>query len=80
MYSVPRPANDVLLEVEFRGPRRPLDCERYRRTGAGETVSSVRLDHRDRLQFTEARFGPGTFGLRWSWEDDDGLDEDDDLL
>lgn len=80
MYSVPRPANDVLLEVEFRGPRRPLDCERYRRTDAGETVSSLRLDHRDRLQISEARFGPGTFGLRWSWGADDGFDDElDDL-
>lgn len=79
MYSVPRPANDVLLEVEFRGPRRPVDCERYRRTESGETVSAVRLDHRDRLQISESRFGPGTFGLRWSWGTDDGFDEVDDL-
>ena len=80
MYSIPRAANDVLLEVEFRGPRRPLDCERYRRTEAGEAVAAVRLDHRDRLQISESRFGPGTFGLRWSWGEDDELDEDDDLL
>lgn len=73
VYSLPRRANDVLLEVEFRGDRKPVDCERYRRTHAGETVASVRLDHRDRLQLSEARFGPGTFGLRWEWE----MDEDD---
>ena len=80
MYSIPRAANDVLLEVEFRGPRRPLDCERYRRTESGETVAAIRLDHRDRLQISESRFGPGTFGLRWSWGEDDDLDEDEDLL
>lgn len=72
MYSIPRTANDVLLEVEFRGPRRPLECERFRRTEAGESVSPVRLDHRARLQLSESRFGPGTFGLRWAW----GPDED----
>lgn len=72
MYSIPRTANDVLLEVEFRGPRRPLECERFRRTEAGESVSPVRLDHRGRLQLSESRFGPGTFGLRWAW----GPDED----
>lgn len=74
MYSLPRRANDVLLEVEFRGDLKPVDCERYRRTQAGESVTSVRLDSRDRLQLSEARFGPGTFGLRWAWEED----EDDD--
>lgn len=78
MYSVPRRANDVLLEVEFRGDRKPLGCERYRRTEAGESVMPVRLDRRDRLQVSDARFGPGTFGLRWEWgdlEDDDEEDE-----
>lgn len=81
MYSLPRRANDVLLEVEFRGALKPVDCERYRRTEAGESVTSVRLDHRDRLQLSEARFGPGTFGLRWAWEQDDGdVDDDDDFL
>ncbi|MGO1225197.1 MULTISPECIES: helix-turn-helix domain-containing protein [unclassified Brachybacterium] len=75
MYSVPRRANDVLLEVEFRGDRKPLGCERYRRTEAGESVTPVRLDRRDRLQVSEARFGPGTFGLRWDWGD---LDDDED--
>jgi hypothetical protein len=40
----------------------------------------VRLDHRDRLQISESRFGPGTFGLRWAWDADDGFDEDDDDL
>ncbi|GAA4529309.1 helix-turn-helix transcriptional regulator [Brachybacterium paraconglomeratum] len=73
MYSVPRPANDVLLEVEFRGDRKPIGCERYRRTDAGESVTSVRLDRRGRFQVSDARFGPGTFGLRWEWGD---LDED----
>lgn len=77
MYSVPRRANDVLLELEFRGDRKPVDCERFRRTEAGESVTSVRLDRRDRMQISEARFGPGTFGLRWSWEE---LDEEDDDL
>lgn len=72
MYSVPRRANDVLLEVEFRGDRRPVACERYRRTEREETITATRLDHRDRLQVSEARFGPGTFGLRWQWETDDG--------
>ncbi|MBB5832650.1 XRE family transcriptional regulator [Brachybacterium aquaticum] len=71
-YSIPRTANDVVLEVEFRGRRRPLECERYRRTEAGESVSPVRLDHRGRLQLSESRFDPGTFGLRWAW----GPDED----
>lgn len=77
MYSVPRRANDVLLEVEFRGDRRPMDCERFRRTEAGESVTAVRLDRRDRLQISEARFGPGTFGLRWAWENltDQDLEE-----
>jgi transcriptional regulator with XRE-family HTH domain len=75
VYSLPRRANDVLLEVEFRGDRKPVDCERYRRTQAGETVASVRLDHRDRLQLSEARFGPGTFGLRWAWETDEDDEE-----
>lgn len=79
MYSVPRRANDVLLEVEFRGDRKPVECERYRRTQSGETITSVRLDHRNRLQLSEARFGPGTFGLRWAWEREDD-DDDDDLL
>lgn len=78
MYSLPRRANDVLLEVEFRGDLKPVECEKYRRTEAGESVASVRLDHRDRLQLSEARFGPGTFGLRWSWEDGaDAADADD---
>ena len=45
-----------------------MDCERFRRTEAGESVTAVRLDRRDRLQISEARFGPGTFGLRWAWE------------
>lgn len=72
MYSVPRRANDVLLEVEFRGDRKPVACERYRRTEAGETITATRLDHRNRLQVSEARFGPGTFGLRWQWESEGG--------
>lgn len=76
MYSLPRRANDVLLEVEFRGNRKPVDCERYRRTEAGEAITPVRLDHRNRLQLSEARFGPGTFGLRWAWEDGEDDDED----
>lgn len=67
-----RRANDVLLEVEFRGDRKPVACERYRRTEAGETITATRLDHRDRLQVSEARFGPGTFGLRWQWESEGG--------
>lgn len=75
MYSVPRRANEVLLEVEFRGPHKPMGFERYRRTESGEAVTSLRLDRRDRLQISEARFGPGTFGLRWDWgvhdEDED---------
>lgn len=75
MYSLPRRANDVLLEVEFRGGRWPVECERYRRTKDGESITPVRLDHRDRLQLSDARFGPGTFGLRWSWEDCDGEDD-----
>lgn len=77
MYSVPRRANDVLLEVEFRGERKPLVAERYRRTEAGESVTPVRLDRRDRLQVSDARFGPGTFGLRWDWGEIDEDDEDD---
>ena len=77
MYSLPRRANDVLLEVEFRGDRRPMDCERYRRTQSGEVITPVRLDHRNRLQLSEARFGPGTFGLRWAWEADEEDGEDD---
>ena len=77
MYSVPRRANDVLLEVEFRGDRKPMDCERLRRTQAGESVTPVRLDRRNRLQVSEARFGPGTFGLRWAWEQI--VEEDEDL-
>lgn len=76
VYSLPRRANDVLLEVEFRGERRPVECERYLRTEAGESTSGVRLDHRDRLQFSEARFGPGTLGLRWAWEADLGEDDE----
>ncbi|WP_114853351.1 DNA-binding transcriptional regulator [Brachybacterium sp. YJGR34] len=75
LYSLPRRANDVLLEVEFRGGRRPVDVERYRRTEAGEIVTPVRLDQRDRVQLSESRFGPGTFGLRWDWGEED---EDDD--
>ena len=67
MYSVPRRANDVLLEVEFRGSRKPVEFERYRRTETGETISPLRLDRRGRLQIGESRFGPGTFGLRWDW-------------
>lgn len=80
VYSLPRRANDVLLEVEFRGDRQPVDCERYQRTESGETTSGVRLDRRDRLQVSEARFGPGTLGLRWAWEnecDDDEADNGD---
>lgn len=67
MYSVPRRANDVLLEVEFRGSRKPVEFERYRRTEAGEVAAPLRLDRRNRLQISESRFGPGTFGLRWDW-------------
>lgn len=79
LYSLPRRANDVLIEVEFRGGCRPMSYERYRRTEAGEASTPARLDRRDRLQLSEARFGPGTFGLRWAWgvEDEDD-DEDDD--
>lgn len=82
VYSLPRRANDVLLEVEFRGDRKPMDCERYQRTESGEATSAVRLDHRGRLQVSEARFGPGTLGLRWAWENDvdDDDDGEDDLL
>ncbi|MDN5901514.1 MAG: XRE family transcriptional regulator [Brachybacterium sp.] len=85
VYSLPRRANDVLLEVEFRGDRQPMDCERYQRTESGESTTGVRLDRRDRLQVSEARFGPGTLGLRWAWEnecddDDDEDDEDDDRV
>lgn len=76
VYSLPRRANDVLIEAEFRGSRRPVDCERYQRTEAGEVVSPVRLDHRDRLQISEARFGPGTLGLRWKWETEHEDDHD----
>ena len=79
MYSVPRRANDVLVEVEFRGDRRPLGCERYRRSDAGEVVSEIRLDRRDRVQLSDARFGPGTFGLRWYWPEADDEDDEDDL-
>ncbi|MFC5376151.1 helix-turn-helix domain-containing protein [Brachybacterium sacelli] len=76
-YSLARRAHDVLLEAEFRGPLRPLRCERYRRTDAAESVTPVRLDHRDRIQLAESRFGPGSVGLRWVWhEDDDGVDGD----
>lgn len=80
LYSLPRRSNDVLLEVEFRGDRRPVDCHRYQRTESGESITDVRLDHRGRLQVSEARFGPGTLGLRWDWEDgqDDGDEGDDD--
>ena len=81
MYSVPRRANDVLLEVEFRGERKPVEFERYRRTEAGETLTPLRLDHRNRLQIGESRFGPGTFGLRWDWgdpEDAEGADDAED--
>ncbi|WP_245823030.1 XRE family transcriptional regulator [Brachybacterium avium] len=80
VYSLPRRANDVLLEVEFRGGLRPMECERYQRTDSGESTSAVRLDRRDRLQVSEARFGPGTLGLRWEWENDcdDEYDDDED--
>ncbi|WP_245851172.1 helix-turn-helix domain-containing protein [Brachybacterium vulturis] len=77
VYSLPRRANDALIEVEFRGDRRPVDCVRYQRTESGETTSSVRLDRRERLQVSEARFGPGTLGLRWKWENECEDDEDD---
>lgn len=80
VYSLPRRANDALLEVEFRGERRPVECERYLRTEAGESASGVRLDHRDRLQVSEARFGPGTLGLRWQWEAELEEDDEDDPL
>src|SRR5699024_5171118 len=55
------------------------DCERYRRTQSGEVITPVRLDHRNRLQLSEARFGPGTFGLRWAWgaDEEDGEDDGD---
>lgn len=76
VYSLPRRANDVLIEAEFRGGRRPVECERYQRTEAGESTSVVRLDRRDRLQVSEARFGPGTLGLRWAWETEYDEDED----
>src|SRR5699024_10966850 len=76
VYSLPRRANDVLIEAEFRGDRRPVDCQRYQRTEAGETTAAVRLDRRDRLQVSAARFGPGRLGLRWAWEDDCGDETD----
>lgn len=79
VYSLPRRANDVLIEVEFRGDRRPVDCERYQRTEAGESTTAVRLDHRDRLQVSEARYGPGTLGLRWAWEEEYDDEDDEDL-
>ncbi|MGO1599815.1 MAG: helix-turn-helix domain-containing protein [Brachybacterium sp.] len=78
VYSLPRRANDVLLEVEFRGEKRPVDCERYQRTESGVSTSAMRLDRRERLQVSEARFGPGTLGLRWAWEDEDEDDDADD--
>src|SRR5699024_3177417 len=75
-YSLPRRANDVLNEAEFRGDRRPVDGRRYQRTEAGETTAAVRLDRRDRLQVSDARLGPRTPGLRREREDD-GDDETD---
>lgn len=30
------------------------------------------------LWVSDARFGPGTFGLRWDWGEDDEDDEDED--
>lgn len=80
LYSLPRRANDVLIEVEFRGGRKPVGYERYRRTESGEAVAPARLDRRERLQLSEARFGPGTFGLRWEWGDDEDDEDDDDWL
>jgi transcriptional regulator with XRE-family HTH domain len=74
LYSLPRRAHDVLLEVEFRGPRRPELYERYRRTDTDESVTPQHPDRRDRVQIAESRFGPGSFGLRWTWGD--GLDDD----
>lgn len=81
-YSLARRAHDVLLEVEFRGPHRPLNCERYRRTDSSDSVTPVNPDRRDRIQLAESRFGPGSFGLRWAWgekaedEDEDGCEGD----
>ncbi|MDN5687110.1 MAG: helix-turn-helix domain-containing protein [Brachybacterium sp.] len=76
-YSLARRAHDVLLEAEFRGPHRPLRCERYRRSETAESVTPVRLDRRDRIQLAESRFGPGSFGLRWVWGEDDQIDDGD---
>lgn len=81
-YSLARRAHDVLLEAEFRGPDLPVRCERYRRTDSTESVTPVRLDHRNRIQLAESRFGPGSFGLRWVWsedDEDDGAEGDDGL-
>ena len=74
-YSLARRAHDVLLEAEFRGPRRPLRCERYRRNDTAESVTPVRMDRRDRIQLAESRFGPGSFGLRWVWGEADEVDD-----
>lgn len=77
LYSLPRPAHDVLLEVEFRGPRRPVSSERYRRTASDESVTPVHPDRRHRIQLAESRFGPGSFGLRWQWGQENEDPEDD---
>ncbi|MGO1977254.1 helix-turn-helix domain-containing protein [Brachybacterium tyrofermentans] len=74
-YSLARRAHDVLFEAEFRGPLKPLHCERYRRTDTAESVTPVRLDHRNRIQLAESRFGPGSVGLRWTWGAEDDLDD-----
>lgn len=71
-YTVPRRAHDIMIEIEFRGPSTPVDCERYRRNSDGESVMPVRLDANDRIQVAESSFGPGLLGLRWGWEGEDG--------
>src|SRR5690625_5961689 len=43
-YTVPRRAHDIMIEIEFRGPRTPVDCERYRRTSDGASVVPVRRE------------------------------------
>lgn len=70
-YALPRRSQDFMVEAEFRGPLRPVDCEQYRHTGGGREESApVRLHRGALLQAAVSGFGPGMLGLRWRWPED----------
>ncbi|MCK2238788.1 MULTISPECIES: hypothetical protein [unclassified Crossiella] len=63
------PTREYVLEVHFDPAVLPADCQEHRRDADGGPAACRKLepDRHGRVHALALGYGPGEFGIRWSW-------------